>query len=1100
QVTYALVEGFEDNAAFSISEQNGAFKLVIKQSPNYEAKDSYSIKIRATDSKGLFSEQVFTISVIDVNEAPTAINLSANQIDEGKPANSIVGLFTTVDPDRTENHRYAIDATYEDGSRFTINDKNELVLLEATNAAVKPTYKIRVTTTDKGGLVFTQDFTITVADLPDPPANLALSNTSINENVEDNFAFATITSTDPDVGDTVTYTLVDGFGNNAAFSIVEQNGEFRLVIKQSPNYEAQKQYSVKIRATDSQGLFTEETFTIDIVDVNEPPTNIALSNDKILEDVPDNAVIGTFSNNDPDANETHTYTLVEGYEDNSAFTIEGNSLKIRQSPNFATKQTYKIQVRLTDKGGFEVTKEFTLTVIDVNDPPTGLSLSKKDVDENVGNNFAIGTFTTTDPDDTQHTYSLVAGFGDNAAFTISGNTLSIKQSPDFEAKPSYNIKVRTTDTRTGEGGGKFYEETFTITVNDLNDPPTDILLDKNNVNENVPVGTLVGNFSTVDQDKNDKFTYALVDGVGSTDNSRFTLAPDGTLRINFVPDFETKSTYSIRVKTIDAKGVPYEKSFTVLINDLPEKPGDTPPTDLLLSNNAIDENVPPGTQIGTFNTIDPDVGDTFKYTLVSGAGSTDNGAFTLTEDGKLSINASPNFETKSSYSIRVRTTDFGGRFIEKSFVVTIKDLNEPPVITLSSGAVVYTEKAPAIAVDPLLQVKDEDSPTLQGAIVSIGGYVAGQDRLEFVNQNGITGNFDQATGILTFTGTASQAAYQAVLRSVKYLNTSNSPNTTNRTIRFTATDGNTSSSLVTRTVQISPVNDPPVVTTSGGAPSYTEGNGSIAVDPLIQVTDVDSPTLTGARVVIGGYVAGQDRLEFVNQNGINGNFDEATGILTLSGTAPIAAYQSVLRSIAYLNTSENPNTRNRTLQFSVSDGTATSNIATRTVQIKAINSPPSLLASGGALSYQENAGALAIDPGIRVSDPDSANLTGATIVLRGYVSDQDRLNFRNQNGITGNFNAATGILTLSGSASVVAYQQALRSVTYINSSNNPNTKARSIQVTVTDGAAVSSPAFRSIQVISVNDPPLVTPSLQTIEFSRTAGAMTIDSGVSLNDP
>jgi Ca2+-binding RTX toxin-like protein len=1099
-VTYSLVENFGDNAAFTIVEQDGAFRLVINQSPDFEAKPTYSIKIRATDSKGLFTEETFTISVTDVNEAPTGINLSATEIDEGKPENSIVGQFTTIDPDANENHQYAIDSTYEDGSRFLINSNNELILLDAPNSAVKATYTIRVTTTDKGGLTFTKDFTITVADLPDPPTDLALSNTSIEENVGDNFAFATITSTDPDVGDTVTYTLVENFGDNAAFTIVEQDGAFRLVINQSPNFEAKPSYSVKIRATDSNGLFTEETFTISITDVNEPPTTISLSNNQVFEDVPDNFTVGNFSNNDPDANETHTYTLVEGFGDNAAFTIAGNSLILKQSPDFDTKQTYSIQVRLTDKGGFEVIKDFTITVVDVNSAPTGLSLSNTAVDENVGNNFAIGTFTTTDPDDTEHTYSLVPGFGDNAAFTISGNTLIINQSPDFETKASYSIRVRTTDTRTGEGGGKFYEETFTITVNDLNDPPTDISLDKNNVNENVPVGTLVGNFSTVDQDNNDTFTYTLVDGAGATDNSRFILTADGTLKINVVPDFETKPSYSIRVKTTDAKGLSYEKTFTVLINNLPENPGDTDPTDLLLSNTAIDENVPAGTQIGTFSTIDPDSGDTFKYTLVSGAGSTDNGAFTLTQDGKLSINASPNFEAKSSYAIRVRTTDFGGRFIEKTFTITINNVNEPPIITLSGGTVVYTEQAPAIAIDPALQVKDDDSLTLQGATVSIGGYVAGQDRLEFTNQSGITGNFDQATGILTLTGTASLAAYQTALRSVKYFNTSNNPNTANRTIRFTATDGENTSALVSRTVQLATVNDPPIVTTSGGALSYTEGNGAISVDPLVQVADVDSPNLTGARVAIGGYVAGQDRLEFTNQSGITGNFDDATGILTLTGTAPIATYQAALRSIAYLNTSENPDTKNRILQFSVTDGAATSNIATRTVQLNGVNTPPSVVTSGGALSYQENAGALAIDAGIQVRDPDSANLTGATIVLTGYVSNQDRLNFTNRNGITGNFNAATGVLTLSGSASVTAYQQALRSITYTNSSNNPNIQARSIQVTVTDGVATSSPAFRSIQVISVNDPPVLTPSRQAIDFPRVAGAITIDSGINLSDP
>ena len=52
--------------------------------------------------------------------------------------------------------------------------------------------------------------------------------------------------------------------------------------------------------------------------------------------------------------------------------------------------------------------------------------------------------------------------------------------------------------------------------------------------------------------------------------------------------------------------------------------------DITLSSNQIAENQAIGTSIGTFSTTDPDAGDTFTYTLVTGTGSTDNSAFTIT--------------------------------------------------------------------------------------------------------------------------------------------------------------------------------------------------------------------------------------------------------------------------------------------------------------------------------------------------------------------------------------------------------------------------------------------------------------------------------------
>ncbi len=82
---------------------------------------------------------------------------------------------------------------------------------------------------------------------------------------------------------------------------------------------------------------------------------------------------------------------------------------------------------------------------------------------------------------------------------------------------------------------------------------------------------------------------------------------------------------------------------------------------------------------------------------------------------------------------------------------------------------------------------------------------------------------------------------------------------------------------------------------------------------------------------------------------------------------------------------------------------------------------------GGALAYTENQAATAIDAGLTVSDVDNTNLTGATVsISANYASGQDVLAFANQFGITGSWNAGTGVLTLSGSATLANYQTALR--------------------------------------------------------------------------
>ena len=111
---------------------------------------------------------------------------------------------------------------------------------------------------------------------------------------------------------------------------------------------------------------------------------------------------------------------------------------------------------------------------------------------------------------------------------------------------------------------------------------------------------------------------------------------------------------------------------------------------------------------------------------------------------------------------------------------------------------------------------------------------------------------------------------------------------------------------MTSTVNLTGVNDAPVLAGGGNTISYTENGASIPISPALTVTDADSANLSGGTVSIQtGLVAG-DLLGFVNQNGITGSYDSSSGILTLSGSSSVANYQSALRSVAFSSSSDNP--------------------------------------------------------------------------------------------------------------------------------------------------------------------------------------------------
>ncbi len=232
-----------------------------------------------------------------------------------------------------------------------------------------------------------------------------------------------------------------------------------------------------------------------------------------------------------------------------------------------TTGIFTVTVTAIDQAESEVTDIFDIVI--KNSPPTDLELSNSSIDENSAVNSVVGTFGTTDPDsgDT-FTYQLVSGAGasDNAAFTIEGDQLLINSSPDYETQSSYSIRVQTTDA-----AGASYSETFTINVNDVveNSPPTGLNLSGSSIDENSPVNSVVGTFGTIDPDSGDTFTYQLVSGEGDEDNGAFTIE-ENQLLTNSSLDFETKSSYSIRVQTTDSTGASYSETFTINVNDVPE--------------------------------------------------------------------------------------------------------------------------------------------------------------------------------------------------------------------------------------------------------------------------------------------------------------------------------------------------------------------------------------------------------------------------------------------------------------------------------------------------------------------------------------------------
>jgi len=216
-------------------------------------------------------------------------------------------------------------------------------------------------------------------------------------------------------------------------------------------------------------------------------------------------------------------------------------------------------------------------------------------------------------------------------------------------------------TNTGSGSPAF------VDMGAFERQPVTVTLTPASIAENAAIGTSTGTVGGQGSDLAAPFFFELVGGAGSTDNALFLV--DGLSLISAAAfDFETKTSYSVRVRLTDDNATSFEAAFTVAVSNVNEAP-----TALGLSANVLPENSAIGTTVGALSSTDNDVGDTFTYSLVSGVGDQQNAFFTI-DGATLKSAAALDYEARSGYSIRVRSTDAGGLSFDAVKTVTITDV------------------------------------------------------------------------------------------------------------------------------------------------------------------------------------------------------------------------------------------------------------------------------------------------------------------------------------------------------------------------------------------------------------------------------------------
>ena len=422
----------------------------------------------------------------------------------------------------------------------------------------------------------------------------------------------------------------------------------------------------------------------------------------------------------------------------------------------------------------------------------------------------------------------------------------------------------------------------------------------------------------------------------------------------------------------------------------------------------------------------------------------------------------------------------------------------PTVTGVVSAGSTYTESTNALSspagtpvqVSGAPTIADADQAIIKGATVAITtGFMVG-DTLGFTNSGGITGSYNAATGVITFTGDASFAAYQTVLDSITYVNAGDNPTnygaSPTRVISFTVTDGLLNSDPATATVNVVGINDAPVNSVGAGG-SVAEDVGSIAVTG-ISVSDVDANpatqditvtltaeygVLTVLTNVVGGLAAGE-----VANNG--------TATITLTGTqnqinATLAAVNGlVLGSIpANLNGGIDITVVTNDGGFNGNDpgltgtGTTEQDSDVRVITVTAVNDAPTVAGDGTETAAQVT------------EDSSSNSLTQTfTAVLAGQYSDAADDQFANGGTSAGAF---TGVAVIAnGSTAGTGQWQAWNGSSWVNIGTASEAAAQTF---------TSTTPFRFSPVANFNGP---APTLTVVLIDSSGPAIVFGGDVDVS--
>lgn len=452
------------------------------------------------------------VNIAPVNDAPVVSAISTQQTYEDTP---LVVAFAFNDVDNTLTCSSA-HLTYQSSNPAVLSTSGRITwggTWPNCIATISPNYDAFGSTNltftgTNGNLEAAQTFPLNVMPINDNPVLAAVSNKTTAEDTPLQIPF-TISDVDNEVDCSSSVSIQ--FTNESLFTAtgLSLSGTAPdCVLTAAPILNANGNSDITMTLADGVGGSAQRNFNLQVTAVNDAPEMNQLTALSTAEDTPIVGLEILISDVDGPlscATSLALHSSKPNLLDSTGFSLndQGDKCVFEISPKPNKSGSTQITFTLTDAAGYPVSQTVPLTVLAINDAPDEVLLTNNQIAEYLPAGTLVGALSTLDNDPIDSfTYSVSGDV--SYSFEIQDQTLVTSEIFDFESKPSYTFSIISTDS-----ANQSVSRSVTINIVNVPDAPKNLTLSTSTINENVAIGSIVGQFSASDQDANTTLTYSI---------------------------------------------------------------------------------------------------------------------------------------------------------------------------------------------------------------------------------------------------------------------------------------------------------------------------------------------------------------------------------------------------------------------------------------------------------------------------------------------------------------------------------------------------------------------------------------------------------------